>query len=218
MPTTSLPKLLTQDTLMLLLAMTLRKYNGYADESGAEGVMQLDVCASDGELKTILQWMARNDIVVAPAKTALAAKADCVTTDGWSGKKYRSFLFRKITPSVVGLRLSFSTFTQHPLYDSLYLAYCDMLVHKAFIMEVPKKYRIFNRDITAKFYGEIHNWASESGIRLVNLAEIWKDLDSLPLKGRVMFIHYFIGTTNFMSVVMFLNKSDAALYKLTFSE
>jgi hypothetical protein len=117
----------------------------------------------------------------------------------------------------VGFRLSFGA-PQQFYNDALFLAYCDRIVHRTTIMPVPRSSRIVTKDGAGSFFKRIHEWSKESGIRLVNLAEVFRKEDDLPLSGRSAYIYYPVGSPFFMSAVMFSEGSDAALYKLSFAE
>jgi hypothetical protein len=200
--------------------MTLRKYNGFAEECGDEGVMQLAITSSDGEFRTIDQWMERNHIRVRPAHHIEKNIADCVHEPLYTtaGKRFRRYTFKVLEPSVVGFRLSFSASSQRVYDDSLFLAYCDRTIHRTVIMPIPRSARAVMKGGAGDFYKKIHDWCKESGIRLVNFAELFRKEDNLPVKGRVMYIHYPIGSPFFMPAVMLTESSDAALYKLAFAE
>jgi hypothetical protein len=199
--------------------MTLRKYNGFAEECGDDGMMQLAVTASEGEYRTIDQWLERNYVRVRPYNHFERDSADCVHDPLYSpvGKRYRRYTFRTLNASIVGFRLSFGA-PQRAYTDALFLAYCDLVIHRAIVMAVPRSSRVATKDCAANFFKRVYDWAKESGLRLVNLAEIFRRDEDLPMKGRIMFIYYPVGSPCFMSAVMFSESSDAALYKLSFAE
>ncbi len=193
--------------------LTLRKYSGSASETGTDGVMSLEVWATQGEYKTIDGWLERNGVNF---------NHDCQVTkiESQSGELFRKYTFFRLSKVAIAFRLSFHRNANSCQHSMLWNPFCEYLIERTKIITMPLGFRESKRDELKAAVVRLDEWMTESGINLINLYDFEK-LSSIPLLDKLSptrqaFI-YFTNIKNFpkiMPAVMFFCADDAALYKL----